>query len=349
MNDLQTISPTDQKLMYEQMRNAGFPEGLVDLLREYQADLAIDNWQDFKRQFLMGTGKSKETYRTYLVACKQFYEFTGGLHPVQAGTPAWIEQYYDSLGHLDLNSRVLRMRSLKYMYSRIEEKYPFSSNPFDSDVMSEVLERKLFRSKRDESERDSFTEKEYQAVLRLLKGDTSPIGCLRYALFRFGVTSGLRAAELVSLKWEHFQTTETGHSCTFTGKGQKTRTVQTEEQAYVALRRAFRARFNRWPKQTDYVLNSSNRSGTSKQTLHTRIKEIEELAKSAGLIRQNLLVSTHVLRHSCATRLLGAGIDVHTVSRHLGHSSISTTDRYLHNRQDLTEAYQKMSGEGEAA
>jgi site-specific recombinase XerD len=38
----------------------------------------------------------------------------------------------------------------------------------------------------------------------------------------------------------------------------------------------------------------------------------------------------HTLRHTCATRLLGSGVDIRTVMQWMGHSSIEQTQRYAH-------------------
>nr|WP_235046907.1 tyrosine-type recombinase/integrase [Arthrobacter nitrophenolicus] len=45
-------------------------------------------------------------------------------------------------------------------------------------------------------------------------------------------------------------------------------------------------------------------------------------------------ISPHTLRHTCAMRLLQAGIDIATIALWLGHENIRTTQIYLH--ADLT-------------
>lgn len=60
-------------------------------------------------------------------------------------------------------------------------------------------------------------------------------------------------------------------------------------------------------------------------------KAIKKSASLAGIKKR---VHPHVLRHSYATGLLEAGVDLLTISRLLGHASFTTTMIYLHCRRE---------------
>lgn len=62
------------------------------------------------------------------------------------------------------------------------------------------------------------------------------------------------------------------------------------------------------------------------------------IKKSAELAKIHKNVTPHTLRHSYATGLLEAGVDLLTISRLLGHASFATTMVYLHCRREHFQA-----------
>ncbi len=56
----------------------------------------------------------------------------------------------------------------------------------------------------------------------------------------------------------------------------------------------------------------------------------EKLGYNAGVDDPRNLVVWHTLRHTYATRMLEAGIDIYTLKELMGHASVTTTEIYLH-------------------
>jgi site-specific recombinase XerD len=64
-------------------------------------------------------------------------------------------------------------------------------------------------------------------------------------------------------------------------------------------------------------------------------KAFQEAARRSGLTKA---ATSHALRHSFATELLEAGVDLLTIQQILGHSQLSTTAIYTHVRRDRVQA-----------
>ena len=125
---------------------------------------------------------------------------------------------------------------------------------------------------------------------------------------------GLRVSELVGLKWSDLNR----DILTVFGKGAKTRYIKLPEQLLKAL--------NAIKQPTGYIFLSRYGKPLSRIAV---FKMVKKAAEKAGLSEK---VSPHFLRHSHASHSLQNGASVRLVQATLGHSSITTTEKYLHIR-----------------
>lgn len=108
------------------------------------------------------------------------------------------------------------------------------------------------------------------------------------------------------------------------GKGRKDRLVPLAPQLLEELRTYWRCyRPQRW-----LFPNKAEQGPLCDGTVQRWMKRLVIKA------RLHKPATMHTLRHSFATHLLEAGVDVLTVQKILGHSNLSTTTRYLHLRND---------------
>ena len=143
------------------------------------------------------------------------------------------------------------------------------------------------------------------------------------ALLELLYGSGLRISEALGLNVNDIRQGAT-HIIVM-GKGSKQRQVPLSDTCLAALARWISARSEVPPAHGERALFLGRRGKRLDRRQAARI--LEEKAVSSGIAQH---VSPHDLRHSFATHLLEGGADLRAVQELLGHSRISTTQRYTH-------------------
>ena len=137
-------------------------------------------------------------------------------------------------------------------------------------------------------------------------------------LMLFAIHSGMRLGEILGLTWagvDLFRRTVT----VFKAKNGERRTIPLNQTALELLKHKAGSRSVEtelvFPSKAQTRLNASNIS----RSLHLAL----EKAKVTDF-------RFHDLRHTCATRMVQAGVDLYKVQRLLGHKSPTMTQRYAH-------------------
>ncbi len=136
--------------------------------------------------------------------------------------------------------------------------------------------------------------------------------------------SGLRVSELCELRMDRLLPLE--GVVIVEGKGSKQRMVPLSEPSIRAIEEylPLRAAMDIKPGfESHLFLNRRGRALTRVMVFYI----VRELAEAAGVHKK---VSPHTLRHSFATHLLEGGANLRAIQEMLGHSSIATTEIYLH-------------------
>lgn len=146
----------------------------------------------------------------------------------------------------------------------------------------------------------------------------SPAGSRDTAILELLYATGARVAELCGLDWADLD--RVGASIRVRGKGAKERIIPVGDAALRALEAYLRARGD-----GDGPLFRNLRGG--RLTVRSVHRIVKARSRAAGLTRR---VTPHTLRHTFATHMLDAGADLRLIQDLLGHSRLSTTQRYTH-------------------
>jgi integrase/recombinase XerC len=152
------------------------------------------------------------------------------------------------------------------------------------------------------------------------------------AILELLYSSGLRVSELVGLNSNQLDL-DLG-IVRVMGKGRKERIVPVGTKAIKALE-AYLEKRGMLEGEEPVFINSLG----GRLTARSVGRLIKRYTRHSGIFRK---VSPHSLRHTFATHLLDAGADIREIQEMLGHSSLSTTQRYTHvSMGKLMEVYDK--------
>lgn len=152
------------------------------------------------------------------------------------------------------------------------------------------------------------------------------------ALLELLYATGMRVSELVNLRMEDVNLPAS--RAVVRGKGDKERIVPFGICARAALETYLRGARPLLAHGRNSPLVFIDRSGTglTRERVWRIVRESNPDKKA----------SPHMLRHSCATHMVGNGADLRTVQTILGHADIATTQVYTHVAMDrLKQVYRK--------
>ena len=158
------------------------------------------------------------------------------------------------------------------------------------------------------------------------------------ALLETLYATGVRVSELGGMNVDHCDFTES--EVRVLGKGGKERIVPLGKptieaiQAYLPERRALLEKAKGGDPDALWLSRGGRRLS---------VRQVQNIVRRHGTLgagRSDL--HPHAMRHTCATHLLDAGADLRSIQELLGHSSLSTTQRYTHVSVDrLMEVYDR--------
>ncbi|MEO7113301.1 MAG: tyrosine recombinase XerC [Polyangiaceae bacterium] len=156
---------------------------------------------------------------------------------------------------------------------------------------------------------------------------TTPAGKRDRAMLELLYGSGLRVSELAALSFGEVDLDTA--TARVRGKGNKERLVPLGGKCVDAIRSYLTDRSALSHPKTRAL--DACALFVSSRGARIGVRAIQELVHcygSLGAGRADL--HPHALRHTCATHLLDGGADLRAIQELLGHSSLSTTQRYTH-------------------
>ena len=258
---------------------------------------------------------SPDTIKAYRIDLRQFLEFTGDIWPDKN----MLNQYIKHINQTFAPRSVKRkLASVRAFYHEMELCGKLTENPFDKLHIRIQSPKQLPRI---------IPEQVVQSLLQSAYDSYIP-GCretLRdIVVLELLFSTGLRVSELCALSKDGFQLSDRELRLLINGKGRKERIIQITTAELIDLLKIYYREFSKEIESQEIILFNRRGRPISPQSVR---RIINKYLKQIGV---NSHITPHMFRHTFATSLLEAGMDIRYIQSLLGHSSISTTQIYTH-------------------
>lgn len=232
----------------------------------------------------------------------------------------YLSKEYDKVKKVSLARKI---ESVKAFFNFLEKRHIINKNPVFLLELPKIEKKLPFFLTVNEAK---FLLDNYRSLSFEKKGVKYEFEILRNDLIlEFLYGSGLRVSEIISVKYKDLELNE-GYVKVL-GKGSKERiiplTIQTVNKIqkwknYIGAHIA-NLNFN-----SEFLIINKKGNHLTRRTVHRIVHE------SMLITGQFKNISPHSLRHSFATHLLDNGADLRSIQDMLGHSNLSTTEKYTH-------------------
>jgi len=276
-------------------------------------------------------GLSEETLRAYASDLTQFDQYirakNGNQEVVLSEvTTDHIVGFLASIHkRLEKTSQARKLSALRSFYDYLNDHEIFRHNP--ADKVSSPKTRVAMPSFLGVDDTFHFLDSLRQDCAR---PGSSWRRWRNWALFECLYSTGVRVSELVGLGQEDLAF-DSG-MIRVLGKGKKERVIPIGSKAVQAVRGYLAALDSQFPQaklQCRALFRNARGGPLTTRSVH-RILKME--LQRCGLWQH---LTPHGLRHTFATHLLNSGADLRAIQEMLGHSNLSTTQRYTHVHMDL--------------
>lgn len=262
-----------------------------------------------------------KTLKAYRIDLKQFQS---GIPVTEANeiTPEVLENYIASLHQTYKPKTVKRkLASIKAFFRYLEYKEIIIRNPFykiQIKFREPTILPKTIPLQTVETFLATIYNQRNNAPTTYQKRNALRDAAVIELLF----ATGIRITELCSLKALDVNLYE--KTILIYGKGAKERKIQIGNDEVVTILQEYKENFtNEIQSCNHFFVNQSSRP-LSDQAVRRMIN------KYASLAAIELHITPHMFRHTFATSLLEADVDIRYIQEMLGHSSINITEIYTH-------------------